>query len=229
MRRLVAPAAVAALAVPLTCGCSPGAQQRFTPPDGPVATGRATGAPPSRTAAAAERPGGATERGVQTFDVGSAMRVVVEWPPSLEAQRTAMVRAFIDTYVAGWKAVVTHGRDLSYQRSVRDGGVFEAGAWVRGFLDDRLSARGVAKLYGLRVTSVTGRGAEVHACVDQSGVRVIRAATGRLAAKQPAWTRGRTSVWLQIAGVGQGDDGVWRVKAFQHVDYPSPAAKECAR
>jgi hypothetical protein len=92
-----------------------------------------------------------------------------------------------------------------------------------------MSARGLAKVYALRVASVTGRGAEVDACVDESGVRVTDAATGRTVAAQPSWTRPPTSTHLQVAGVRRGDDGRWRIKIFQNAVYPHQRAKECLR
>ena len=217
--------AVAALIVSLTCACSTAAKKGFTPSDEDVS--RVPRAP--ATPASASKPGDAPDPGMEVIIVGPRMRVLIDWPAGLEADRLAMMRAFTDTYTAGWKAVVTGGKDDSYRVSVQDDAILEAGAWVRGFVDVRASARGVARVYALRVPSVTGRGAEVDACVDESGVRLTDAATGRLATEQPSWTRRPEAIRLQIAGVRRGDDDKWRVKAFQHVNYPHEAAKECAR
>lgn len=213
------PAVVSLIAL-LAGACSGGADRDrpFTPAGdapAPVTSAGAVGAGP--------------RAGAEVIQVGPGMRVDIEWPAGLDPGRQKIIKAFSDTYLNSWKAVTGDGTDTAYLTGVQDEASRDAYAWVHGFLDRGMSARGTAKLYALRVASVTGRGAQVDACVDESGVRVTDAATGEPIADQPEWTRAPASVYLQVAAVRRGDDGVWRVKAFQHASHPHPRAKECRR
>ncbi|MFG1876683.1 hypothetical protein ACGFIV_17750 [Sphaerisporangium sp. NPDC049003] len=227
-------AALAAVAL-LGTGCSgAGAERPFTPADGAPPSG----APSSNAAAdpsAAATPGplsaprAMSTPGVENVEVAPGMTVSIEWPSGLDSAQQAMVRAFTDGYVGSWKAVVSQGEDTAYLSGVEDQAGRDAYTWVRGFVDRRESATGSAKVYAVRVASASGQGAEVDACVDESGVRVTEADSGRPVAGQPAWTRQPTSVYLQVAGVRKGDDGTWRVKTYLHASYPHERAKECRR
>lgn len=227
-------AALAAVAL-LGTGCSAaGAERPFTPADGPASSG-ATATDPSAapSAAATQGPLGAprvlSTPGVENVEVAPGMSVSIEWPSGLDGAQQAMVKAFTDGYVGSWKAVVTEGKDTAYLSEVEDQAGRDAYTWVRGFVDRRESATGSAKVYAMRVASASGRGAEVDACVDESGVRVTEADSGRPIAAQPAWTRQPTSVYLQVAAVRKGDDGAWRVRTYLHASYPHERAKECRR
>lgn len=166
--------------------------------------------------------------GVEMITVVPGLRIEVEWPAGLEPNQIAMIKAFGDSYVGQWRAVGTTGKNDTYLGSVEDAASRDAYAWVRGFLRARQSARGVARMYALRVASVTGRGAEVDACVDESGMRVTDR-KGEPIPDQPIWTKSPRSVYLQLAAVRRGDDGTWRVKLFRHAAYPDERAKECRR
>lgn len=213
--------AVAAAAL-LTCGCAPGGEETFVPGNVPATR---TGAP----AAASADPAAAS--GPQTEKVRPApgMEVVVEWPAGLSAEHRAMVKAYRDYYTRVWGAIATGGEDDSYLTTLEGPASRSGYAWVRAFADSGGAAKGVVRVYGLRVTSVTGRGAQVDACVDRSGVRVTDAATGRPDADQPDWTKPPESVHYQAAGVRRGDDGVWRVKVLRYAEQPDERARACLR
>ncbi|WP_248961862.1 hypothetical protein [Sphaerisporangium perillae] len=237
-------AALAAVAVGGTCllgsGCADaGAERPFTPAGDTTATdpaGTATTGPsvatttgPGATPGSANAPGALSTPWVQTVELTPGMTVSIEWPAGLDAAQQAMVKAFTDGYVGSWKAVVTQGEDEAYLSGVEDQASRDAYTWVRGFVDRRESAGGTAKVYAIQVPSVSGRGAEVDACVDESGVRVTDADSARPIATQPAWTRQPASVYLQVAAVRKGDDGMWRVRTYMHASYPHQRAKECRR
>ncbi|GII75494.1 hypothetical protein Sru01_04760 [Sphaerisporangium rufum] len=221
-------AALAAVVV-LGAGCSAaGAERPFRPADGPPPAGAGSTAGGTAGPSAAGAPLSAA--GVRTVPVASGMSVDIEWPAGLDAERQAMVGAFTDGYVGSWKAVASGGTDTGYLSGVEDQAARDAYTWVSRFVNRRESATGTAKVYGIRVASVTGRGAEVDACVDETGVRVTEAgAAGRPVPSQPSWTRLPAGVYLQVAAVRRGDDGVWRVRAYLHAAYPSRRAKECRR
>ncbi|MEW9527028.1 hypothetical protein [Microbispora sp. NPDC049125] len=215
MRSTAVAAAVSACAL-LAAGCSvPGEERGFTPA-GVVAGQRSGGSQP------------APAPSVETVAVAPGLTVQIEWPEALEPAHTAMVKALTGTYTAQWRAVGSLGEDESYLGAVEDAASRDAYTWVHGFVSEKLSARGVAKIYGLRVASVSGRGAEVDACVEESGVRVTDK-NGDPIAEQPLWTKPPRSTYLQVAAVRKGDDGAWRVKLFQHAAYPDERAKECVR
>lgn len=216
------------LAIPVLGACGTQGQQDFVP----------GGAAAQRTGAAAETTAETTTvgeaadstaaegavAGVETVSAGPGLRVDIEWGGKPDQK----IRAFTDNFVDQWRAVLSKGADKSYLDSVEEPAIQDAYTWVDGFLKGRNSAQGIAKLYSLRVAAVNGRGAEVNACVDVSGVRVTDAA-GAPVADQPDWTTPPRSTYLQVAAVRRGDDGTWRVKLFRHASYPDERAKECVR
>jgi hypothetical protein len=214
MRMRVVLAAVALLST----GCSAaGADRPFTP---------GGDAAPAQTAAA-PAPLSTTE--VKTIQAGRDMTVQVEWPAGLDTGRQAIVQAFTSGYVGSWKAVTSQGEDQTYLGAAEDQAARDSYTWVQGFVGKGRSVIGTAKLYAVQVASVTGRGAEVDACVDESGVQVTDATTHQPIAEQPGWTKTPTAVYLQVAAVRRGEDGRWRVKAYMHATYPHQRAKECRR
>ncbi|MCT9928766.1 hypothetical protein N5079_00885 [Planotetraspora sp. A-T 1434] len=200
----------------LVSACSGAGHERGFTPAGAIAE------QPSAGSQAVAAPG------AETITVAPGLQVQIEWPSGLDAAHTAMVKAFGDNYAAQWRAVGSLGKDKSYLDGVEDTASQDAYTWVRGFVAGKFSARGLAKLYSLRVASVTGRGAEVDACVDESGVRVTDT-TGTPVADQPAWTKPPKSTYFQVAAVRRGDDGTWRIKLYRHAAYPDERAKECVR
>ncbi|MBO3745149.1 hypothetical protein J5X84_03645 [Streptosporangiaceae bacterium NEAU-GS5] len=169
--------------------------------------------------------GNGVRNGVQSIVAAPGLQVEVEWP---SGTRDPAIQSLVDSYVSQWRAVGTRGRDDSYLGGVEDEAGRDAYTWVSGFLSGRRSAQGVAKVYALRLTSVTGSGAEVDACVDESGLKLTDT-SGTPVPEQPSWTKPPHAVYLQVAALHKGDDGAWRVKLFRHAAYPDERAKECAR
>ncbi|NUR86250.1 MAG: hypothetical protein HOY71_19385 [Nonomuraea sp.] len=150
----------------------------------------------------------------QTITVSRDLRVQVDWP----AQTDPLMKVLTGYYVNSWKAVVSGGD--AYLKRVEDPAAREAYDWVRGFTEVRRSVKGTARLYALRVAAVMGDGAQINACVDESGLTLVAGDTGEAVAPQPSWTR---APYLQAVVAHRGDDGVWRVKDFRH------SAEGCTR
>lgn len=163
---------------------------------------------------------------VETVRVEPGVRVVIEWPATADPDTIGMINAFRDYFTGSFRAVVTGGRDTAYLETVQDTAGRDAYSWVREFLDQRRAVRGTARLYALNVASVTGPGAQLDVCVDESGMRLVDSGTGKAVRDQPDWTR---KPFLQVAGVRRGDDGVWRIKLLRHAELPSEAVKGCLR
>ncbi|MEU7910651.1 hypothetical protein [Microbispora bryophytorum] len=179
-------------------------------------------------AAASGTPG--PQPGTETVTAAPGLTIEIEWPLEPDPKRSAVIKAFAGDFTAQWRAVGTSGGDRSYAKGIdaESSAYMEAVTWVQGFLKDRQSARGVARLYALRVPSVMGRGAEADGCVDLTGVRLTDQ-EGTPLSRQPAWLKPPRAVFLQTAGLGHGDDGVWRIRLYRHADYPDERAKECTR
>jgi hypothetical protein len=80
--------------------------------------------------------------------------------------------------------------------------------------------RGVGRLYNLRVSARVGKGAQINACVDESGVRMVSTRTGRAVSPQPEWLR---TPYGQSVAARRGDDGVWRIRTYV------PSRERCTR
>jgi len=204
-----------ALVVLLSTACAPSEAERFTPVDLP---GEVSSPGSAATAPAAPR--------VETVQVSADVQVVVEWPATTDEDTTAMINTFRDYRAGSFRAVLTGGEDVAYHETVQEEASTDAYAWVKAFLDQRRSVRGTSRLYALNVVSVTGRGAELNACVDETGMRLLDAETGKAVRKQPDWAR---RPFLQVAGLRRGEDGVWRIKLLQHAKPFSDASKGCHR
>ncbi|GII61300.1 hypothetical protein Skr01_13850 [Sphaerisporangium krabiense] len=223
------PAALAAAAL-LVTGCAAQAERPFTPA-GDAASSPGAVSSPAGTSPAGASPGAArplSTGSVESVEAAPGLTVSIEWPAGLDAGQRGVAKAFTDAYVGTWKAVAG-GEDTAYLGSVEEQAARDAYTWVRGFRERRESATGTAKVYALRVPAVVGRGAEVDACVDESGIQVTDAGSGRPVTSQPSWTRPPAAVYLQAAGVRRGDDGAWRVRTYMHAAYPHQRAKECRR
>ncbi|MEV1204852.1 hypothetical protein, partial [Microbispora rosea] len=209
---------LAACALLVSACAAPDADRGFTPGGGvePAAV------------TASETPG--PQPGTETVTAAPGLTIEIEWPLEPDPKRSAVIKAFAGDFTAQWRAVGTSGRDRSYVKGIdaESSAYMESVTWVQGFLKDGQSARGVARLYALRVPSVMGRGAEADGCVDLTGVRLTDR-EGTPLARQPAWLKRPRAVFLQTAGLGQGDDGVWRIRLYRHADYPDERAKECLR
>ncbi|WP_433252076.1 hypothetical protein ACQPYK_07135 [Streptosporangium sp. CA-135522] len=211
--------AVLALTLLVPVGCSAPVARPFTPVDLPAGDPSASG----QDVTASTGPEGPR---TETVEVAPGVQVVVEWPAVTDRDTIGMIDAFRDYRAGSFRAVVTGGRDTAYLETVQDGASRDAYSWVQEFLDQRRSVRGTSRLYALNVVSVTGRGAELNGCVDETGMRLLDAETGKALRRQPDWTR---EPFLQAVGLRRGDDGVWRIKLLRHAELPSERAKGCLR
>ncbi|MEU6425923.1 hypothetical protein ABZ860_08465 [Microbispora sp. NPDC046973] len=203
----------------LVSACAPpDADRGFTPGGGVEPAAAAASGTPGR------------QPGTETVTAAPGLTIEIEWPLEPDPKRSAVIKAFAGDFTAQWRAVGTSGGDRSYVKGIdaESSAYMDAVTWVQGFLKDGQSARGVARLYALRVPSVVGRGAEADGCVDLTGVRLTDR-EGTPLARQPAWLKRPRAVFLQTAGLGHGDDGVWRIRLYRHADYPDERAKECVR
>ncbi|MBX6382902.1 MAG: hypothetical protein IRZ07_07980 [Microbispora sp.] len=212
-------ALLASAATSLLSACAaPDAGRGFTPGGGaaPVAVTTA-GTPGPRS-------------GTETITAAPGLTIEIEWPDEPDPKRSGAIKAFADDFTAQWRAVGTLGEDRSWVKGIdaKSPAFMDALKWVQDFLRDKHSARGVARLYGLRVPAMVGRGAEVDGCVDVTGLRVTDR-HGTPLARQPEWVKRPRAVYLQAAGLGHGDDGVWRIRFYRYAEYPDELAKECLR
>ncbi|WP_093169858.1 hypothetical protein [Sinosporangium album] len=227
MRSLIALAAV--LATCTACAeprpFTPGGALADTPADTPPRTAAGTAAPsgsPSGSVGSSASGGGR----VDTVTVGPGLTVTIEWPARESAGRTAMLKALTD-YIVGVRRAVAGDTTTDYRTLVQDDASRHALAWVDTFRRDGHSLQGHIRIYRPAVKAVVGAGAEVSACVDESGAELIDARTRKALPDQPAWTRSPDGIYAQMAGVRRGDDGVWRVISLQHAQQPQDPAKEC--
>ncbi|MDF5751260.1 hypothetical protein [Spongiactinospora sp. TRM90649] len=217
MRGLIA----SAVAAVLCAGCAAsGADRPFTPGGGDAPVSGATSAAPSSAPPRSE-----------TLSVGDDLKVVVEWPGGLDAEHTQMIETFRDAYTGMFEAVVTRGKDTRYLALMETQAGQSSYEWVKAYVDGRRGVRGTARLYGLMVSGEFETAAQVDVCVDESGLRLTDARTGRElpAARQPASYRPPKSTYLQSAAVHRGDDGTWRIKLFRHAALTNERAKGCRR
>ncbi|GAA4231828.1 hypothetical protein FHR32_004099 [Streptosporangium album] len=210
---------VTALTLLVSVGCSAPAPRPFTPSDLPAGD-------PGASGQAVVAPTGPAGPRTETVRVAPGVRVVVEWPVTADQDITGMIEALRDYRAGSFKSVLTGGQDTAYLQVVQDDASSDAYRWVREFLDQHRSVRGTSRLYALNVSSVTGRGAVLHACVDETRMRLLDSGTGKAVRPQPAWTR---KPFFQLVGLRRGDDGVWRIKLLQHAELPSEPAKGCVR
>ncbi|WP_188191162.1 hypothetical protein [Nonomuraea sp. SYSU D8015] len=196
-----------ALTLLLVAGCGQAARP-YAPGEAAAesAAPKETATPEQSSPAQAERP--ADEKlpsGTQTIDVGHGLRIRVEWP----ADPHPALKPMVDQYVGTRKAVV-EGKTI-YKDGLEFDAAVQASEWVKSFVDEGWSMRGVGRIYNLRVAARMGRGAEVTACVDESGIRVVSSRTGKVISPQPDWLR---TPYPQSVGVRRGDDGVWRMRMY---------------
>lgn len=175
------------------------------PPTGTASSDATTPSVPDGSTGRPATAKSAIPQGTQTVRIGDALRVRIEWPPDADP----LVRLVADYYVDTRRAVVTG--DDGYLDNLEYDAVGVAGRWVDAFADRERSLRGVARVYNLRVQSVMGKGAQVNACFDETGVRLVSTRTGKAVAEQPAWTR---APYVQGVAAHRYDDGTWRIRTF---------------
>lgn len=211
--------AVTALTLLVSVGCSAPESRPFTPSDLPAGDPSASG----QAVVVPAKPAGPR---TETVRVAPGVRVVVERPVTADQDTAGMIDALRDYRAGSFKAVVTGGQDTAYLKAVQDDASADAHRWVGEFLDQHRSVRGTSRLYALNVSSVTGSGAVLHACVDETGMRLLDSGTGKAVRAQPAWTR---EPFFQLVGLRRGDDGIWRIRLLKHAELPSEPAKGCVR
>jgi hypothetical protein len=211
MRRMAVP-----LALLLVAGCGP-AERPYTPRavEQPAATDGAA-EPPATTEGAEETPAatGGPEATAAAEDPASKplnvkvgdLEIRVEKPTTDKP----LQRLFADYYVERWQAVMDGGD--KYLDRVESFSVLKMAEWVQDLTDRKESARGVARLYRLRIRAVMGKGAQVDTCVDERGVRLVSTSTGKAVVPQPDWMR---APYLQSAIAHRDDDGVWRIRELR--------------
>lgn len=237
-RVLVTVTALAAFAA----GCADAAAERpFTPggalagaPTEPAPSDSAPAPPPSPTSVgtATAEPSPSfepipAERGTQTVSVGDDLTVKVEWPAPDDPDHAAMLAAYRDAYIGWMRAVVTRGRQLDYKYVMDPMLALDLHAWVGEWLEDKESLRGTSRLYNMHVKYVQGQGAEIGVCVDESGLDVIDADTGRALPKQPAHYRYPRAVYYHTGGMFRRDDGTWGMRILFITRQPGERAKGC--
>ncbi|MEO3886209.1 hypothetical protein [Nonomuraea sp. B5E05] len=204
MRRVMAVLGVFGLGAGVLAGCGP-AERPYTPQE---AASPASGRPapsPSKSES-----GAAPASGSETLKIGGdKLQVRIEWPDDPDP----LLKLITGYYVASRKALVSGSdrylKDLDLELTA----VREAYDWVHGYTEEDMTVRGDARLYNLRVAALVGKGAQVNACVDESGVRVLSSRTGEAVEPQPAFVR---EPYLQAVLAHRGDDGVWRIRSFSY-------------
>ncbi|MGW3342893.1 hypothetical protein ACWDA3_06280 [Nonomuraea rubra] len=189
----------------LAAGCA--AQERpYRPKENAPAA--AVGTTP---AAPEERP---SSSGPETIQVADGLTARVEWP----ANPDPLLKVMVDQYVGTRKAVVERRR--TYKDGLELDAAVQASEWVESFAAEGWSMRGVGRLYNLRVSARVGKGAQIDACVDESGVRMVSTRTGKAVSPQPEWLR---TPYGQSVAARRGDDGVWRIRTYV------PSRERCTR
>ncbi|MDX3101522.1 hypothetical protein [Nonomuraea angiospora] len=160
---------------------------------------------PAKPSVKATQPAQSLPSGPQSIAIGDGLRVRVEWP----ADPDPLLKVIVDQYVGTRQAVVEGTR--GYRRNLEIQAEAQATEWVNQFVDEERSLRGTGRLYDLRVSARMGKGAQINACVDESGVRLISSRTGKAVASQPDWLR---APYSQSVVAHRGDDGVWRIRSY---------------
>lgn len=193
-------AATALLVLLLAAGC--GAPER------PYQPQEAAPAPAESTSARGSEP--ARTPGVETVTIGGGkLRVDIDWP----ADRDPLLKLMADYYLASRKALVSGSDRYLKDLDLELTGVQEAYDWVHKYTEQEKTMKGATRLHSLRIAAQVDKGAQVNACVDETGARVLSTRTGQAVAPQPSWVR---APYLQVLLAHRGDDGVWRIRGFRY-------------
>ncbi|MEV0617164.1 hypothetical protein AB0I81_27850 [Nonomuraea sp. NPDC050404] len=185
------------LSLLLVVGCGAAAERPYQPEEAPPAADTTRAFPTD----AAEQP----SEGPETVRIADGLRARIEWP----ATPDPLLKVMVDQYV-GTRKAVAEGRRV-YKEGLELDAAVQASDWVASFADERLTMRGVGRLYNLRVSARVGKGAQLNACVDESGIRMVSSRTGKAVSPQPAWLR---TPYGQSVAARRGDDGVWRIRTY---------------
>ncbi|MBF8186699.1 hypothetical protein ITP53_13300 [Nonomuraea sp. K274] len=143
--------------------------------------------------------------GPQTVQVAENLRARIEWPTDPDPLLKVMVDQYVGTRKAVAEAASGYGHNMEIQAEA------QATGWIREFAERDQSMRGIGRVYNLRVASARPKGAQINACIDETGIRLISASTGKAVARQPGWTR---APYPESVIVHRGDDGVWRIRTY---------------
>lgn len=194
---------VLALNLLLVAGCGP-AERPYQPGEG------AASAPPSATAAAEPEPAESETPGAGTVSIGGGkLKVTIDWP----AKRDPLIQLMADYHLATRKAIASGNDRYLQDLDLELTGAREAYDWVSQYTEQDKSMKGTSRLYNLRVAAKLDKGAQVNACVDDRGARVVHTSTGKAVVPQPDWIR---RPHLHAILVHRGDDGVWRIRTFRY-------------
>ncbi|GAA2210585.1 hypothetical protein GCM10009850_060440 [Nonomuraea monospora] len=172
------------------------------------------GAPPPAASARATTPKQQPSSGPALVRVADGLKARIEWP----ADPDPLLKVMVDQYVGTRRAVAENER--VYKDGMELDAAVQATKWVQSFADEQWSMRGVGRLYNLRVSARVGKGAQIDACVDESGVRMVSTRTGKAVSPQPEWLR---TPYGQSVAARRGDDGVWRIRTYV------PSRERCTR
>lgn len=203
--------AAVVLCLLLVAGC--GTQERpYRPQEGgsPATDGARETPTGTPTGPAEER----LPEGTETVRIADGLKARIEWP----ANPDPLLKVMVDQYVGTRKAVAE--RQSTYKSGLELDAAVQASEWVESFATEKWSMRGTGRLYNLRVSARFGKGAQIDACVDESGVRMVSTGTGRAISPQPAWLR---TPYGQSVAARRGADGVWRIRSYV------PSRERCTR
>ncbi|MFI7616305.1 hypothetical protein ACIBP6_34290 [Nonomuraea terrae] len=191
-----------------------GAEQ---PPDRPAEAAAAQSAPvsppeespPEETPSAEGTPESTSEEelpsGPRTVRVADGLRARIDWP----ADPDPLLKLMVDQYVGTRRAIAE--RERGYGHNMEMDAEIQATEWIREFVDKGQTMRGLGRVYNLKVASVVGKGAQINACVDETGIRLVSESTGKAVPRPPAWLR---APYGESVIAHRGDDGVWRIRSY---------------
>ncbi|WP_165969955.1 hypothetical protein [Nonomuraea terrae] len=190
-----------------------GAEQ---PPDRPAEAAAAQSAPvsppeespPEETPSAESTPESTSEElpsGPRTVRVADGLRARIDWP----ADPDPLLKLMVDQYVGTRRAIAE--RERGYGHNMEMDAEIQATEWIREFVDKGQTMRGLGRVYNLKVASVVGKGAQINACVDETGIRLVSESTGKAVPRPPAWLG---APYGESVIAHRGDDGVWRIRSY---------------
>lgn len=180
------------------------------PPPLPQAAAPTQAPPPTETApppepsesAAPDKRDEEIPTGPRTLRVAEGLRIRIEWP----ADPDPLVKLMVDQYVGTRKALAEGA--TSYTEDMEYDAMEQASGWLQEYAAKGHTIRGLGRIYNVRIRSVQGRGAQVDACLDESGMRVVSAATGKTVEK-------RSSDPYALSVVAhRGQDDRWRIRTY---------------
>ncbi|HEV2376254.1 MAG TPA: hypothetical protein VGS19_29300 [Streptosporangiaceae bacterium] len=196
--RLAFAASVTSAVLASVTACATTSAQVFHPAGAvPVSSG---GQGSGGTARVATAPGG--------YRFPASISVEVAAAPAGSSTDSAILTGYQDYVLALWAGVASHGRDSAYHHETSGNASTYVQQEVRYFSRGR-TLQGTIRYSALTVTSVFyGDNANVTACVDTSGFRVVSASTGTLIG--PVFPR-IYAHYLEDVSEVRGADGTWFV------------------